>query len=235
MPLTRCCWRRLGILLALLLPALLVFHGSNPVDAQFPKGAPGGFKPPSMPKPPTFPKMPGPTVPGGPLGPPGFQPPGALPGLEPPGAGPLAPPGFQPPGARPGLPGQDGGPGGPLGPGGPFVGPPGAFGPPGPFPPPNPFGPAPGAAPPPVELPPQAFVPLDPPAAPAQAFFPVLHNVVANPQCRFCHAEITPGDNYCTRCKLTLFALFAGGGLMAIGVLLVPAIIIVWLLYRGRH
>ena len=58
---TRAVRRRVGILLAMLLPVFIVLYGMNSVDAQFPKG--GGFKPPVMPKMPgagpNVPKMPG--------------------------------------------------------------------------------------------------------------------------------------------------------------------------------
>src|ERR1043166_9256487 len=96
--------RRFGIAVVLIIPALIVFYGSTPVDAQFkggPIGGPGGFGP----KPPIG----GPGGLGGPVGP------GGLGGPK------IGPGGLGGPKIGPGGLGGSGGPGGlggPVGAGG---------------------------------------------------------------------------------------------------------------------
>lgn len=251
--------RRVGVLLALLVPVLILLHGLGSVEAQFPKPPGGG------PNPPFGPKGLGPRGPLGPkkivydwrcsncrtiiattttpfspgvascpncgvrfinggkhflnppanMPPPGNMPPGNTPpgNFPPPGN---APPGNMPPGNFP-----------PPGNAPPGNAPPGNFAPPD-MPPAN-MPPAQPPVQPPVDAPVNPVV--APPADPAALGAPAA----AAATCQWCNGEVSPGSQYCWRCKLVAGGVAIGGTLVVVVGAAVCAIVVFVLSRSGAH
>jgi hypothetical protein len=209
--------RRVGILLALLVPALILLYGLGSAEAQFPRppGMPGMPKPP---QPPLGPKMPGgPFGPNKPFGPnivfdwrcskcgaivattnsplrPGIAncPSCGVRFLNGGGGSFLRPPPNLPPDSPP--PGNM---------------PPGN-GPPGNLPPPPPMQPPPVQPQPPPAPPPPADVPANPVVAPPADPAPPLDAAPAAGTCQWCNRIVSPGSRVCGRCMLIAVGAVVG-------------------------
>jgi hypothetical protein len=247
--------RRVGIVVALLLPLLILLQSMGPADAQFPQppGPPIG-QPPGMPRPPFGPMGPpiGPKMPGGPIGP-------KMPG------GPLKivhdwrcsnckniiattttplPPNIDTC-PRCGVRFINGGKA--------FLNPPPTLPQPGMPQPgmpqpgmPQPGMPQPGLppefAPPPVQppmpQPPPAPLPANPVGAPPADPVALLPPALPAPpaaQCRWCSGDVTPGNSYCFKCKMMGVGVVVGGTVVMVAAAAFCAVVVFALMRSGTR
>ncbi len=235
---SRFACRRVGILLALLIPGLILLHGLGSADAQFRPRPPIGPRPPFGPKGPTGPRrivydwrcrkcgalVATTTSPFSPgvancpncgvrfsNGGNNFTPPPNLPPAN-------TPPGnMPPPNMPPNMP--------------PGNIPPGNMPPPN-MPPPN----MPPANMPPANMPPANMPPANAPANPVVAppADPAALAPPAAASCQWCSGEVSPGNRYCWRCKLVGGGLALGGTLVVVVVAAICAIVVFVFARSGR-